>query len=115
MIDLQVAFDKLAGFDTHGEIARFLREEGIQGELTNGKSCPLAVWMASVTGQAIYVGREHMRSFRGGFPMMAWQINMEYEQKINLTGAMQRFVHWFDRGGYPGLISPGPSTESDPF
>lgn len=44
MIDFQVAYDKLAQFETAEELADFFKYEGITGYKKQAKHCPIANW-----------------------------------------------------------------------
>lgn len=50
MIDPQVAFDKLAQFDTVYDLCNFFQDEGIKGVVQNASKCPIATWMQEATG-----------------------------------------------------------------
>lgn len=49
MIDFQVAFDKLAQFQTADEIADFLNVEEIKAIPGDANSCAISAWMKRTT------------------------------------------------------------------
>lgn len=96
MIDLQVAYDKLAGFKTAEEIADFFRSEGVVGYRGDAMACPIANWTNGLTGLPVQAGLKFIYENDGdchwhGFPT---------------TLAMREFIIRFDMGAYLDLVHP---------
>ena len=55
VIDLQVAVDKIRGFDTAEDIAGFLIDQGVTGLPGSRVACPIAMWLRRTTGRMTVV------------------------------------------------------------
>lgn len=102
MIDAQVAFDKLAGFQSAYEIADFFRSEGIKGFKASHNLCPIATWMSKATG--IYSSAaDHILVQDGNFsPLEGEKFSLDFRVKV--TPVMKEFMKKFDRGDFPELL-----------
>lgn len=97
MIDFDVAFDKLAGFDDPDELAVFLRDQEAVGLPQVADACPMARWLQRETGlpAAVTVFMTCPDPYGSA------------GRRIHSPG-MRRFVIGFDSGWYPFLIDPAP-------
>lgn len=102
MIDAQVAFDKLAGFQSAYEIADFFRSEGIKGFKASHNECPIANWMRETTG--IYSSAAgYVVVQNGNFsPLEGEKFHLDFMVKV--TPVMKEFMKKFDRGDFPELL-----------
>lgn len=114
-LDLDVAFDKLAGFETADDIASFLKGYGIRAIPKNRNHCAVSEWMRDITGvedvQASgmeVMAHEHMRTETELQQMPAITYNefsrAAFGWKRQHTNAMKEFIQRFDNGAYPDLI-----------
>jgi len=115
MIDLDVAFDKLAGFETADDIACFLRGYGVKAIPKQGNLCAFAVWMTDITevqdvvvsGAEILAQRQE-RTLEDikkmGEITWAEHTRAQYQWRREHTPAMKQFVMRFDRMAYPDLV-----------
>lgn len=92
MIDPQVAFDKLAGFQVASELADYFKSEGIQGTKAYHDECPIAIWMTKTTG---------MRTSVADYVII---LDSRSQFSANSSPAMIDFMRSFDRGDYPELV-----------
>lgn len=92
MIDFQVARDKLLSFETADEIAQFLESQGVKAARAMSTSCAIAEWMTETTGTQVYVNQQEM-----------WR--MFDTAPVHHNRALGEFIHRFDEGYYPELIS----------
>lgn len=100
MIDLGVAYDKLAQFETSQEIAEYLQSEGVKGLRASSDRCAIAVWVQDLTGQQVLVNP-------GGMYTLVLNDEtgiMGYKEQFENTEAMYEFICMFDSGQYPDLI-----------
>lgn len=91
MIAPEVAVDKLAGFQTADEVARFLAGEGVTGVVGAVEFCPVAQWLRKTTGADrvfVYPGELHVADHHRDTPE-----------------AVARFISFFDSTAYPELRS----------
>jgi hypothetical protein len=98
MIDMQVAVDKLAGFQTCDEIADYLRSEGIVGNVGRHDSCPVALWLGKTTGQTASVA---------GYIIPGIASITEdklVNEVIQTPQVIKDFIKKFDSRLYPDLI-----------
>lgn len=93
MLDFQVAFDKLAQFETAEQIRQYFVAEGYKGVTCSESHCPIASFLRDQTGEDISVAP--VLIMRGGI------VNVELN-----TAAMQEFILNFDDEMYPELIIP---------
>lgn len=98
MIDPQVAFDKLAQFDSANEIAEYLLHLGIKGHRTSSTHCAISQFMSERTGLVVSTGSA-VRTFTD---TKHWKA-LEHNFKAPATDAMKDFIFRFDGGGYPEL------------
>lgn len=91
MIDPQVAFDKLNGFQTPKELADYFKSEGIKGTKAGHEVCPIANWMTKTTGMRTSVA--------------AYVIVLDVRSDFCETSPslLVDFMSEFDRGDYPEL------------
>lgn len=88
MLDPQVAYDKLAQFETYEDIVSFLQHQDIQGYKLDSNTCPIAIYMRRTTG---------LRSFYVA-DVVQYRDRMERFIQFPLTEAMHRFIAEFDSG-----------------
>lgn len=96
MIDPDVAYDKLATFDTAPALADFLLDQDVTGIRGDTEECAIGRWMFrechqvfSVDAERIYTRLDDPARFR------EWAT----------TTAMAEFIRDFDSGEYPELDS----------
>lgn len=94
MVDLQVAYDKLAQFETAEEIATFLRGYGIKAYRRKSTTCAVAMFLEQMTGSPVSVGPSSI-----GLAQKPGTII------VNNTKAIEQFIIRFDLGHYPDLIA----------
>lgn len=108
MIDVQVARDKIAQFESPDELAAYFLEEGICGMIQKSDRCPIAVWMKQQTGEEIHVSASGM-----------WrQVSAEsgLQDFIEHTPVLTSFVLKFDALNYPELaLKPMIRTYDDDY
>lgn len=90
MIDPQVAFDKLAQFETPNELAEYLKTQGFVGRRSQVYSCPIANYMKTLTEFEFAVDT---------FRIDHWASRT----KFITTTAIRDFVTLFDSGYFPEL------------
>lgn len=95
MIEPQVAFDKLAQFETSQDLANFLHAEGIKGYRKDANICPIATFMELQTGKMVGVSEDNIEHYNQG------RIDFCFEN----TQAMYDFVVDFDAGGFDFLAA----------
>lgn len=88
MIDPQVALDKLASFETADDLADFLIDQDVHGEVNAATRCPIAQWFRTAAGQALWVSRVRL---------------MADVLERQATAAEALFIANFDKGHYPIL------------
>lgn len=103
MLDFQVAFDKLAQFETADEIAEFLGGQNIKAVPQSGDRCAISAFMTGSTGMRVFTGGRSIfidppRNFDGGVRLT------DADDYRDLTIAMQDFVHKYDDNQYPELV-----------
>lgn len=91
MIDPQVAFDKLNGFQTPKELADFFNSEGIKGAKAAHADCPVATWMTKTTGMQTSVADSIII------------LDQRSNFSISTPQVMNDFIVRFDRGEFPEL------------
>lgn len=92
-IDIGVARDKLAGFQSADELAGFLMDEGIKGRRQMSNSCAIAVWMKKTTGVSVGVSMTEL-----------WEDHYTPRvQPIKHNEVLKDFVVKFDNHQYPEL------------
>lgn len=97
MIDFQVAFDKLAQFQTANELAKFFQYEGIKAIPGSTKHCAISVWMRrTIEKELVYTNPFTVAEYKGT-KLVA--VNM-----AKTTSPMLDFIVAFDRGNYPALV-----------
>ena len=101
MIDPQVAFDKLAGFQTSYEIADFFKAENIKGEKASHNKCPIATWMKKTTG--IYSSAAGTIVVQNGNFTPGDEFIPDFRAEPTIV--MVEFMNKFDRGIFPWLVS----------
>lgn len=101
MIDPQVAFDKLAGFQNAYEIADFFKSEGIKGEKASHNKCPIAAWMRKTTG--IYSSAAGSIVVQNGNYYEGEEFAPDF--RVEATTMMADFMNKFDRGDFPELVA----------
>jgi hypothetical protein len=99
MVDPQVAFDKLAGFQTAYELADFFKAENIKGEKASHNKCPIATWMKKTTG--VYSSAADQIVVQNG-NFDPYDFIPDFNVKV--TEMMKDFMHKFDRGEFPELV-----------
>lgn len=92
MIDPQVAFDKLNGFQTPDELAEYFKSEDIQGTKATHENCPIAKWMTKTTG---------MTSSAAHFILI---LDARSDFFVSTPKVMLDFMALFDAGHYPELV-----------
>lgn len=85
----QEAVDKLAALV---DIPEYLTKGGYRGSKYRSRDCPVAVYLYDKTGEAHVVCKE----------MIA---NLGSLEAISVPLPVQDFIHRYDRGDFPGLIS----------
>ena len=106
MLDFGVAYDKLAGFENSGEIADFLKNQGVKGLKGHDEQCPIANWMNAQTGDAITVTGDYISKYfdyPADMPYEEYEIIMDEVTRIP-TEAIMEFIARFDQGDFPELI-----------
>ncbi len=88
------AVNKFAEFKTADEVAEFLRERGIKGQIGNLNRCPIAEYVNGASGVNCEVDDDSV----------AVAFNDDAEAKYIMSAAMKEFVQKFDAGDYPDLI-----------
>src|ERR1700745_1706260 len=97
MIDPQVAWDKLSGFETAEELRKYFQELGIQGRRGAFSGCPIANWISQQTGEPSVVDI-------GKITIAHWTDDQYYRASVfNHTDATYQFILDFDAGDYPEL------------
>lgn len=98
MIDLQVAYDKLAQFETASELANYLKEDGVLATPQSARHCAISVYMKNHTGEQVSTGFGGIRKINNEEGVIIWS--------LPLTDAMSIFITQFDNADYPDLITP---------
>lgn len=97
MIDFQVAFDKLAQFETADELADFLLNEGIKAVPADANSCAISAWMKRTTeGEKIYTNTYSISEYSDS--------QEDAIHRASTTQPMIDFIVDFDMCRYPALI-----------
>lgn len=96
MIDFQVAFDKLAQFETPGEIAKYLESCGIRACRRDASACAISQWMRNQTGLRIRTNYAEVGVLK---PFSSFDTT----ESESHTPAMSQFARNFDSGDYPDL------------
>lgn len=90
----EVAFDKIACFETANELAEYFKAEGIKGYRSQHDACPIARWLSCTTGREASVA--------------TFIIIDSYDDSLvfttTATDSMVAFMDTFDHGGFPELI-----------
>jgi hypothetical protein len=92
MIDPQVAFDKLNGFQTPKELADYFKSEGIKGYKASHVDCPIASWMTKTIG---------MRTSVAGYVVV---LDARSNFFVKTPPVLTKFMTIFDRGDFPELL-----------
>lgn len=92
MIDPQVAYDKIAGFETANELADYLLSEDCKGVRASAGMCPLAVYMRGQTGAASTASNK-IKVY-----------GLDKEDHFDHTPATECFMGLFDTGEFPDLV-----------
>lgn len=98
MIDFQVAFDKLAQFETADELAEFFRYEGIKAIPWDSNNCAVSAWMKRT------IGKESVYS--STYAVSEYDDNSKecIVNRARTTLPMDDFIEKFDMYFYPELI-----------
>lgn len=98
MIDFQVAFDRLAQFETSGEIAEFFLSEEIKAIPLDSNNCAVSVWMRRT------IQKERVFTNRYSITEYSENMNDGASNRANTTQPIFDFIVNFDEGLYPDLI-----------
>lgn len=98
MIDFQVAFDKLAQFETADELAEFFQYEGIKAVQGDSNNCAISVWMKRT------IENDHVFTNKFAITEYPENINDGASNKARTTQPMFDFIMYFDHGLYQELI-----------
>lgn len=112
MIDVQVAYDKLASFESADDIACFFKGYGVTGIPNKADTCAISKWLQDVTespnilvtGKGIFKDAPQVQSSYSDMGM-AWDTN-KAAWRGDLTKPMCDFINRFDHKMYPDLIDP---------
>ena len=100
MLDFQVAFDKLAQFETAGEIREFVSAGGYKGIPCAVSQCPIAAFLTQETGETVAV--EPLIIVRQ--TTLEDKLNQVSRPSYTPTHAMIHFINRFDDLEYPELV-----------
>lgn len=99
MIDLDVAYDKLASFDTAPALADFLLDQDVTGIRGDSQECAIGRWLFRECHVVFCIDTERI-------------FTKEYDpsrfREWSTTPAMAEFIRDFDCGDYPELDSCAP-------
>lgn len=99
--------NKLAAFDTEGEIADFLIQEGVKAVQGNSYKCAIGQYVSGGSGQEVAVSTVGTNVERVWTTIEAGE-EVEYCSSYPVgyhTQAMRNFVESFDLGRYPELVA----------
>lgn len=96
MIDFDVAYDKLAQFETANEIAELFEDYGVKALKGFPDRCAVTVWMRQQTQLNIRTNHHSVRALKEN----GYYIVDSYRTH---TRALEEFVSKFDEGCYPSL------------
>lgn len=99
MVDPQVAWDKLAQFESSEELRLFFNAEEITGVIGHASQCPIATWMREATGYKVVTVGGSIKVWGDG---TSWTDFMQFPH----TPASSEFINRFDHGNYPELSHP---------
>lgn len=110
MIDFDVAFDKLASFESAQEIADFLKGYQVKGYRFQAGRCPISRWMSHQTGLIVRTGNARVRAVHYDPDTLVVYGTVETVLKNTIavkenTDAMRAFILSFDGAAYPDLIA----------
>lgn len=94
MIDFQVAYDKLAQFESADDIAEYMESCGIKAKTRSPKFCAISLWMTQQTELPVITADKWIRA----------RVDNQTVITEELTNAMKRFVFLFDSYLYPELM-----------
>lgn len=95
MLDPDVVFDKLAGFQTANELADYLKSENCQGYMQIETLCPIARYFYQHTSMPLVNV--------GEFVSISQYDQVDEWQK-ECTETMKEFIQEFDNYTYPALV-----------
>lgn len=102
MIDPQVAWDKLAQFQTPEQLRQFFQDEGIKGIVGHAAKCPIATWMQQTTQVRQVTVAGSVKIFNKCV-VTSFGEPVSNDLKFSHTDATEGFVALFDQGAYPEL------------
>lgn len=94
---------KLAKFNTKQEIAKFFLDEGVRGERTNDRECPIAKWLAVETGVKWIVGRH----------IVPADTSIVHPWRLVAPQVVRQFIVGFDLGEFPELATGVKTTKCE--
>lgn len=100
MIDIQVAIDKLNGFEELDDLVGFLRKEGVVGLPREAEFCPISNWLRRTTGYYAATWTDVIECWQGDYDDTE---RFEFER----TPILDLFIWGFDEGCYPDLEAEG--------
>ena len=95
MIDPQVAWDKLSGFETAEDLRKYFISENVTGQKSRAQFCPIAKWMMDQTGMRFVVAG-HVSTW----DLVQDRLSVEFDH----TAATREFMINFDVNQYPELV-----------
>lgn len=99
MIDPQVAFDKIASFETVQEVRKFLQYEGITGLPAMAAQCPISNYMTGLTGRPFVT----YRTIHTSAETPGWTRDTHWV--VQTPPVLFEFIESFDAGLFPELVS----------
>lgn len=100
VLDPNVAFDKIAGFQSANELAEYLRAENCQGHMQIETSCPIAIYFYRHVQQMTVVNE--FVTIGNNYSMIDDSIVDGWMKEC--SEVMKEFISGFDTGNYPDLI-----------
>jgi len=99
MVDINVVYDKLCGFETADELAAFLASQGVKGEPQDATGCAITRFVMMQTGfDTVSTNTESLLLY--GPDGEGLVFNKPH------TDAVADFIQGFDHGRYPDLVEP---------
>ena len=103
MVEPEVLFDKLASM-THSEIRDYCVQAGVQGEVQSDSSCVLAnLFLRTTTAEAVRVS-DYLQWTKDSSCIQEW--DEPWGSQVEASCEMRVFIHEFDQGDYPELVTP---------
>jgi hypothetical protein len=98
MIEIGVLVDKLNSMETPKEIAEFLMSQGIKGQKSSARQCPISTWISRESGRVASTVLGAVFELEIGNPS-------HMKDRFDLSETVDEFIMAFDKRQYPSLIS----------